>query len=119
MLGSADFWYNSNMSSEFGKLLIVLGVVIVLVGSWIGQFIQWLDREGLRAAGLKQRLQSAYQTFQTAAASPGQLSAQEISSLYALLTDVKIYLDQKSYAYARRCLELIEAKLEGHFTRTR
>ena len=93
-------------------LLMVIGAIgLVLVAAWIGKFIQWLDRRGLGTRGLKRRLEDAYAAFHSNLATPGKLTAPAIASTFALFTDVQTYMDQRSYAYARRSLRLIEKDL--------
>ena len=60
--------------------------------------------------GLAAAIQKQYHTFQASLAK-GNLSHWEMSRLYALFTDVQTYFDQRSYAYARRALDLITRTL--------
>jgi len=82
----------------------------VLVAFWTGKLIQWLDLLGKR--GLKSRTEKAYTALHSILAStPHKFVRPEVASTFALFTDLQTYLDQRSYAYARRSLGLIERNL--------
>ena len=92
-------------------LLLVMGTIgFVLIASWMGRFIQWLD-EGMGRRALRPRIEKAYQTFQALALVGGKLRAIDVARTFALFTDLQTYMDQRSYAYARHCLALIERNL--------
>ncbi|MBI2947568.1 MAG: hypothetical protein HYY23_07970 [Verrucomicrobia bacterium] len=108
---AGDYRISMKMGAILTGMLSAVGVV--LVGFWIGRFVQWLDREGVRGVALKPRAEKAYRAFESLLASPNRLTPQEVSSLFALFTDLKTYLDQRSYAYARRALGRAEAILRS------
>jgi hypothetical protein len=94
-------------------LMLIVGTIgFVLIFFWIGKLIQWLDRIGTGGRGLRQRAENAYYALQSVLANPDKLSRPELASTFALFTDVQTYFDQRSYAYARRSLGLIERNLE-------
>jgi hypothetical protein len=93
-------------------LLLVLGVIgFVLVAFWTGKLIQWLDRFGIGGRGLKLRAEKAYLALHSILARPEKLASPDVASTFALFTDLQTYMDQRSYAYARRSLGLIERNL--------
>ncbi len=93
-------------------LLMVIGAIaFVLLASWVGKFIQWMDRRGFHGGGLASRMEAAYRAFHSTLAVAGERSAAEIASVFALFTDFQTYMDQRSYAHARRSLESIEGNL--------
>ena len=98
------------ISMEQGPIFagVCCGIGAVLAGYWISRFVQWLDREGARGIALKPRAEKAYRSFESLLTLPNKLTQQEVSSLFALFTDLKTYLDQRSYGYARRTLGLVE-----------
>ena len=91
--------------------LVCWAVGLVLVSAWLGRLIQWIDQRGVGDSGLKSRIAQSYQQFHSLARSPGRLTAEETARAYALFTDAQTYMDQRSYAYARRLLDLIETTL--------
>ena len=97
-------------------LLLVTGAIgCVLLAFWIGKLIQWLDGLGTGGRGLRHRAEKAYHTLQSIVATPDKLSRPELASTFALFTDMQTYFDQRSYAYARRSLGMIERNL-GHLS---
>jgi hypothetical protein len=93
-------------------LLLVIGIIaFVLVAFWTGKLIQWIDRVGIGGCGLRPRAQKAYLALRSALAQPEKLVSPEVASTFALFTDFQTYMDQRSYAYARRSLGLIERNL--------
>jgi hypothetical protein len=72
-----------------------------------------LDRRGLGNIGLSNRTEQAYKNFLARLAAPGTLAAPMVASTFALFTDLQIYMDQESYAYARKALGKIENKLQA------
>jgi len=94
-------------------LLVVGCIGFVLLAFWVGKFIQWVDRRGIRQRGLSARLEIAYRAFHSSLATPGKLAAPDVASTFALLTDAQTYLEQRSYAYARRSLNQIETILRA------
>ena len=95
-------------------LLLVTGAIgFVLLAFWIGKLIQWLDRVGTGGRGLRRRAEKAYHALQPILATPDKLARPELASTFALFTDVQTYFDQRSYAYARRSLGLIERNLSS------
>jgi len=108
---AAEYRISVKMGAILTGMLSAIGVV--LAGFWIGRVVQWLDREGVRDAGLRPRAAKAYRAFESLLALPNRLTPQEISSLFALFADLKTYLDQRSYAYAWRTLGQAEALLRA------
>jgi hypothetical protein len=100
------------ISVELAAIVQVLawGVGLALVSYWAGLLFEGWERSRPRT-GLFARIGETFREFQNAAQAPGRLSAEEISSIYALFTDVQTYLDQRSYHYARQSLEQIRRKL--------
>jgi hypothetical protein len=98
------------LSFSLGTFFRIVGwiIALALASLWIGQFIEWIRRAGIREQGLKPRIEKAYQRFQALLREPAKLSDQEVSGLYALFTDVQTYLDQRGYAYAARTLGEVE-----------
>jgi hypothetical protein len=93
-------------------LWLVIGTIgLVLIAFWTGKLIQWLDHLGAGGRGLRPRAEKAYHALQSVLAAPDKLARPEVASTFALFTDLQTYLDQRSYAYARRSLELIERNL--------
>jgi hypothetical protein len=103
------------LSVGLGRILFTLGMVlgIVVLGAWLGRFIQWLDRGAWREGGLRSRLRKAFGQLQALTLSPGLLSRADIASAYALLTDAQTFVDQRSYEYARAALGSIETILRA------
>jgi len=90
-------------------VLTIVGLIsFTLATAWIARFIEWFDRSGKTQTGLGPLSARAFQQFQRRSLPPGQLSDQEISSTYALFTDMQTYIDQRSYEYAREVLRRIE-----------
>jgi hypothetical protein len=54
----------------------------------------------------------AFAEFEQASRHPDRLTHEQLSDLYALFIDALLYLDQHADAYARRCLDQIQARLE-------
>jgi hypothetical protein len=105
------------LSVELGEILmlIAVGVGIAVAGYWGACFFQWFERQGwerLGITGLCHRTRQAYRSFELLQKQPGMLSEVEVAGVYGLFLDATTYLDQRSYAYVRRTLSLIEAKLE-------
>lgn len=100
---------------SFGLLntiLFIFAVIgIALLAAWIGGLIQWFDSVGTGKRSLRQRISRAFAEFQQRIRSPHLLSSTEISSIFALFTDIQVYMDQRSYAYAHRLLSAIESTL--------
>ncbi len=93
-------------------LLLILGTVgAVLLAFWIGKLIQWLDSVGTGRRGLRHRTENAFRGLKSVLSKPEKLGCPELASSFALFTDVQTYFDQRSYAYARRSLGLIEQNL--------
>jgi len=87
-------------------LLGAVGIALVWLG--VSQMLEWLGGWRLASRIRRQHLQ-----FQRSLRQPGRLTPTEISSLYALFTDVQTYFDQRSYAYASRSLGLIARRLRA------
>lgn len=120
---AGDYRFSVNLSA----IAILVGGVIalVVVASWVGRFIQWFDRCGfigrasvpasraLQSRSLASRLEKAWRDFQSLLHAGGRLTPLQVASAYALFTDTQTYLDQRSNAYARRSLSLIESILNA------
>jgi hypothetical protein len=106
---AGDFRVSIGLWRTVAFVLALIGLGII--GSWLGRFIQWLDANGLGRASLKARVQRAFAHFQERLRSPETLPAHDASAIFALFTDIQTYLDQRSYAYARKLLCVIEARL--------
>ena len=104
---------NFNISMPLNIIMpsIVGSVFVILAGYWLGRLIQWFDRSGARESSLHARAAKAFRSFQQIASQPTGFTDQEISAIYARFIDLKIYLDQGSYAYLRGSLESIESML--------
>jgi hypothetical protein len=100
------------LSISLAGILISLACIIgaILVSAWLGECIQWLDwhRPG---RGLKRRFQESWRRFHELTQSGEEFSTAETASVYALFTQAQTYLDQRSYAYVRQTLDLIQEKL--------
>ena len=93
---------------------VVLGLISLgIVGSGIARLIQWLDANGLKRCGLKQRIQTAFAAFQAKLRSPTPLPPHDVSAIFALFTDIQTYVDQRSYAYAWKLLRVVENRLNA------
>ncbi|HMC27291.1 MAG TPA: hypothetical protein VKM56_05785, partial [Verrucomicrobiae bacterium] len=93
---------------------ITLAIALAVVGAWLGDLIQRFDADGPRKLALKKRIRRAFAQFQQQLQSSGSPLAQdEISSTFALFTDIQTYMDQRSYAFAHRLLATVEARLRG------
>jgi hypothetical protein len=101
---SLDLW---NIMFFIGSL-----VAVVIIGSWLGQLIQWFEASGRNR--LKQKLHHAFVDFQKIGATSAEACGG--AGLYALFTDAQLYLDQQSYGYARELITRIEKELKilGH-----
>jgi hypothetical protein len=75
--------------------------------------VQWFEANGTNS--LKKKVERTFHEFQ--ALLRHGLEPAEVSRLYAAFTDVQIYFDQRSYAYARRLLHNIQASLRAHPSR--
>ncbi|MBI3417689.1 MAG: hypothetical protein HY043_20545, partial [Verrucomicrobia bacterium] len=104
--------HNYHISLGIGTVLRIVGWIIglAIVSLWVGRLVEWLEGTGLNG-GLRRRTESAYGNFQKLWQDSRKLTPQEISSVYALFTDVQTYVDQRSYGYARRTLKQIEVVL--------
>src|SRR5256884_1848274 len=93
---------------------ITLAIALAVVGAWLGDLIQRFDADGSRKLALQKRIRRAFAEFQQQLQSSGSPLAQdEISSTFALFTDIQTYMDQRSYAFAHRLLAIVEARLRG------
>jgi hypothetical protein len=88
-----------------------LGVIgVALVGGLVSLLLDQWERYRLDGNGLSARIQTQYRSFQSLTT---RLTPLQNSRLYAMFTDVQTYFDQRSYAYARRTLRLIEQTLKA------
>jgi hypothetical protein len=94
--------------------LILLTIAVTLVAAWLGDLIQKFEANGAGKRSLKNRIQRAFAQFQErlrSAAATSALPQHEIASTFALFTDIQTYMDQRSYAFARRLLAIVENRL--------
>jgi hypothetical protein len=84
---------------------------LVVVGYCVSLLLERLIEFGVGGEGLAGQIESKYRQFQSLVREPDRLTSAQTASLYALFTDVQTYVDQRSYAYARRTLGLIEQTL--------
>jgi hypothetical protein len=110
VLSAWDYRVSLSLSAV---IWIVLGAVgFAILFSWIGRTVEWFLYRGITGRrGLRSRIDKAFRQFQALTKVPGALAVSEVSSLFALFTDAQTYVDQRSYAYARYSVELIERKL--------
>src|SRR5437764_1992572 len=95
---------------------IISTIGLAIVAAWAGDLIQRLDASGRGKLSLNKRIRRAFAQFQERLQStPGKsgLPQHEIASTFALFTDIQTYIDQRSYAFARRLLAIIEGRLRG------
>jgi len=105
-----------------------LGIAFALITFWAGRVVQWLDLAGSRPRALGLRLQrcsaailplpksssqTTAQDSQSMDSPPSPLTDVQTSAAFALLTDAQTYIDQRSYAYARRAIEQAERKVHS------
>lgn len=118
--GSYPESYRFALPLENILLVIVGAIAAALAAFWIGRIIQWLDLRGTRAAGLKARLARCFAgtnsrlgttLIQTGTTGSKALSDAQTASAFAMLTDAQTYIDQRSYAFARRSIEAAEKVL--------
>jgi hypothetical protein len=83
----------------------------VLAAACLSLLLEKWETHRLRDKGLASAIDKQYRALQASLAQ-GSLSQWETSKLYALFTDVQTYFDQRSYAYARRSLDLIARTLD-------
>jgi len=100
--------YQGSVELRTIVLAITAGVVLTLIGFWIGQFIEWAAHRSSTRFGLKSEVIQLFEAFQARLRSAHPFSAQEISQVYALFTDLKTYVDQRSYAYARQTFQQLQ-----------
>ena len=100
--------YRASMTLRTLILILSGTAAFALLAAWLGRLLErWVCRPW-PGHGLLARIERSHGAFQSLTQTPGLLSASEASSLYALFTDVQTYVDQHSYAYARRSLRLID-----------
>lgn len=91
---------------------VAWSVGVVLAGFWLGRLVQWREQRGLgKRRGLETRVRETYQVFQDRLTRGENVAADQCSALYALFTEMKLYIDQRSYAYAWRSLRQAEQLL--------
>jgi hypothetical protein len=107
-LGDYRIWMSPGSLLTFA--IIACGVV---VGSGVASLLleRW-ENQGLVGPGLLASAKRHYESFQSLANQTGRLSPVQISHFYAMFTDTQTYLDQRSYAYARRTLQRLESALK-------
>ncbi len=104
------------------KILLVIagGITLVLSAYWVGRAIQWLDLRGRRGASLQARLERCFARASSQLTSTllqvrttgfSGLTHAQAASAFALITDAQTYIDQRSYAFARRAIERTESIL--------
>ena len=86
-------------------------LVVVLVGFALSRWVQWLDRRGRGSRSIHGRSRAAFAKLQECLARPGSLTPEETSRIFALFTDLRTYVDQRSDAYAWNTLRAAEAAL--------
>ncbi len=91
--------------------LIAKIIGFALLGSWIGGWIQQLDASGTGKLALRNRFARAFAETRERLRSPGAPPAHDLEGTLALFTDLQTYMDQRSYAYARKVLAEVEGKL--------
>jgi hypothetical protein len=95
-----------------GVLTLTAGVLGgVLAAGCLSLLLERWEKYRLGDGGLVAAIEAQYRAFQSAAAA-GRLSPWQTSLVQALFTDVQVYFDQRSYAYAKRSLDRIERTLQ-------
>jgi hypothetical protein len=85
-------------------------VAAVLLSGLASLLLEELETRSHR--GLSTRIAARYAEFQTTLRGTDRLSPVEISSFYAMFTDIQTYYDQRSYAYVKKTLALVEQALK-------
>ncbi|HUL51272.1 MAG TPA: hypothetical protein VLU94_01675 [Candidatus Nitrosotalea sp.] len=98
------------VATHLGTVLLIVSslVALALAGSCFESPVQWPWRRKREHSAFARRAEEVFRSFQSLLRTPGRLNDQEVSSAFALFTDVQTYVDQHSDAYARRSLGLIE-----------
>jgi len=95
-----------------GVLAFAAGTIAaVLAAGSLSLLLERWEKYRLQDKGLVAAIDAQYRAFQSSAAA-GSLSPWQTSLIHALFTDVQTYFDQRSYAYAKRSLDLIARTLE-------
>jgi len=109
---AGEYRVSLGLANVSSLILFIIG--LALVGAWLGDLIQRFDANGRGSLSLKNRIQRAFEQFQErlrSVASGPALAEHEIASTFALFTDIQTYMDQRSYAFARRLLAIVEGRL--------
>jgi hypothetical protein len=91
-------------TAGLGLCVLVMGCASLILEAW--------EKRPWAPGNLATRITRRHQAFLDLERR-GCLTPLQVAHLFALFTDVQTYFDQRSYAYARRTLQLIEAMLHN------
>jgi len=108
---AGDYRVSLGLGNVVGLIAKIIG--LALLGSWIGGWIQKVDASGTGKLALRNRFVRAFAELRERLRSSTAPSGPELASTLALFTDLQTYMDQRSYAYARKVLADVESKLRS------
>lgn len=87
-----------------------IGVAVILLSGLAGRLIQWIELHGRGRKSLRARFEHCLSQLKEMTT---RLTGVQTARGFALLTDAQVYIDQRSYAYAKRSIAEVEHILAG------